>query len=282
MTEPSPPLASGREAASHDTAVAMIASAGLKDFVLNTLGSMLACGVPPSQVYLFHSDAAADEYAAIQAYIPAKNILPIRATLPSIAADLDKAYADFGSANFRTFTIVKWVAIRWLLSRGAAQVVFTDVDIAWIRNPLDYLKWIAKSYDLAIQNEAIRLHRAEVCTGFMSLKNTPQIEELLSLMIDLQAATLATSEIRDDQQTMNRYLKAQPQTYKRIWLLPEPQFPNGLLAPLFPTPAALEAPPLTFLQPMIFHANWCRGLQAKQAMLARAGLWRPGGWLGSQ
>ena len=280
LAEPSRIQPPTREGEPPDVAVAMIASSGLQDFVLNTLGSVLSCGVRPSQVFLFHSDAAADEYALVADHIPQENILPIRATLNPVAADFDRGYADFGTADFRTFTIVKWFAIRWLLAQGAAQVVLTDVDIAWIRSPLGYLKWIAKSYDLAIQNEAIRLGRAEVCTGFMSL--TPGIDELLSALIDLQASTFATGKAQDDQEVMNEYLKSHPQSYKRLWLLPEAQFPNGLFAPMFSAPENLQAVPLIHLQPMIFHANWCIGLRAKQAMLTRAGLWKPGEWPISQ
>ncbi len=256
----------------------MIATAGLKDFVLNTTGSMLACGVLPSQVFLFHSDAAAAEYAPMAGYLPSENILPIGTTLDLAGMDPNRSYSDYGTADFKTFMIVKWFAIRWLLSRGFPQVVFTDVDIAWIRNPLAYLRRIAKSHDLAIQNEAIRLGRAEVCNGFMSLKNTSRIDELLSAVIDLQRSGITEGLHLDDQWAMNTYLETHREMYKRTWVLPEAQFPNGLFAPMFSAPENLHAFPLSQLRPMIFHANWCIGLEAKQERLTKAGLWRPGGW----
>lgn len=256
----------------------MVVSAGLKEFVRNTVGSMVACGVRPDQIFLFHSDPAADEYASVADHIPRENILPIGATLNPDALELNRGYADFGTTDFRKFTIVKWLAIRWLLAQGVPQVVFTDVDIAWIRNPLKYLQRIAKSYDLAIQNEAIKLGRAEVCTGFMSMKNTPRIDALLAALIEMQASLPADGEDLDDQKVMNAYLEDNRDMYKRTWLLPEAQFPNGLFAPLFAAPENLRTMPLSALRPMIFHANWCIGLEAKQKRLTKAGLWRPGEW----
>ncbi|HEY5413022.1 MAG TPA: putative nucleotide-diphospho-sugar transferase [Caulobacteraceae bacterium] len=266
------------EGAALDIAVAMVASAGLGDFVLNTIGSMLACGVRPAQIFLFHSDSAADEYTSIAHDIPPSNILPIHGILGPVGTDLNRSYSDWGTVEFKTFTIVKWFAIRWMLARGASQVVFSDIDIAWIRSPLDYLRWIAKSYDLAIQNEGIALGKAVACTGFMSLKNTPGIDEMLSELIDRQAASIEAGENLDDQDILNAYLDAHGKAYKRTWLLPEAQFPNGLFAPMFSAPEKLQAWPLSLIRPMIFHANWCVGLQAKRERLERAGLWRPNGW----
>ena len=267
-----------REGLTPEIAVVTIASGGLEDFALNTIGSMLSCGVRADQVFLFHADAAAGEYASMAKYLPQDNILPIQATLNPRSIDIEKTYADYGTDTFNTFTRLKLLAVRWLMAKGAAQVVYTDLDIVWIRNPLNYLKKVAKRHDLAVQNESDQLGLAHVCAGFMSLKNTAAIDRLSATLIGLHEAAIADGRNVHDQQILNEYLQDHRKVHQAICFLPAAQFPNGLFAPMFAAPDCLQVFPLSLLRPMIFHANWCMGLRAKKDMLERAGLWRPGEW----
>lgn len=269
---------SDREDPNPDVAVAMIASAGLKDFVLNTVGSMLSCGVRPEQVFLFYSDTAAGEYSALGEHLPQGNIVPIHTTLDPPLVDVDETYSDYGTDYFNRFTSVKLLAVRWLLARGIRQVVYTDVDIVWIRNPLGYLKRASKRHDLAAQNESYDVFAPKLCAGFMSFKNTPGVEQLISTLIALHEQAIAAGRNVHDQQIINEYFQENRRLHRAVWMLPTAQFPNGLFASMFATPDCLQTFPLTILRPMIFHASWCVGLRAKQAMLDGAGLWRPGGW----
>ncbi len=261
-----------------DIAVAMIASAGLRDFVLNTVGSMRSCGVRPEQMFLFYSDAAAGEYAALAKLLPQGNMVPIHAALDPPLVDAEETYSNYGTDYFSRFTSIKLLALRWLMARGIRQVVYTDVDIVWIRNPLGYLKRVAKRHDFAAQNESTELLTPTLCAGFMSLKNTPRIKQLVSALVDLHEQAIAAGRNLHDQQIINEYIQQNPKLHRAVWLLPAAQFPNGLFASMFTTPDCLQTFPLSILRPMIFHANWCVGLSAKQAMLEKSGLWRPGGW----
>ena len=60
-------------------------------------------------------------------------------------------YFNYGSEEFCRFMTSKWIAIRFLLQCGFARVIYTDVDVASIRNPLPLLKQALEYYEIAIQ-----------------------------------------------------------------------------------------------------------------------------------
>ena len=261
-----------------DLAVVMVASAGLKEFVTNTIGSVLQCGISPSDIYLFHSDDADSEYGDIKRYIPNSRILQIGSTLSPEVTEFGGKYSRYGSQEFSRFTVAKWLAVRWLLQHDISHVIYTDIDIAWIRSPINYLRSVMEMYDFAIQSEALCTFPSLVCTGFMSIKNTQRTKELIDILLSRHVNAISEGSNLHDQQILNLYLSENRHIYKDLFLLPEAQFPNGLLAGLFADAEKRDAYPASKIGPMVFHANWCKGLNSKREMLIQAGLWRPGEW----
>ncbi|CAF1092893.1 unnamed protein product [Rotaria magnacalcarata] len=87
--------------------------------------------------------------------------------------------ANYGSAEFNTISIAKITAIRKVLELGY-NVLFSDVDIAWNKNPVPFLP---TDVDLVIQsNSGSNLFEigSEANTGFYFLKSNSRSTTLLN------------------------------------------------------------------------------------------------------
>jgi hypothetical protein len=166
------------------------------------------------------------------------------------------------------------VAILKLFEAGYERVTFSDVDIAWRRDPMPLLRVVLLHYELAIQTEGQPSYPPHCCTGYMSWRNS---EFNLRWLTELQAVhkqNLQKNPSIHDQTVFNRLLVQHPDLVRRLYPLSECTFAVGLFAPAL----ALKDPDLLALashrlDPMIFHANWAIGLAQKKVMLERTGNW---------
>ena len=238
----------------------MLCTHGMEAFLSNALAGILRAGIAPSQIVICSPPNAADTI---------RDLASARA--PGISVEVDSSltsltgaqYARFGTPAFNA---ICWAKIDWvqrLLDRHE-HVVYADLDIGWLRNPLPYLVKVAEHYPLAFQTEGRPSFPPALCCGFVSLRRSDRTSTFLKSLL---ARRNANKQI-DDQTACNSVLIDDPSWLKDIYLLPETLFVNGLGYRIMQK----ERMPLVAmedeLQPFLFHANWTVGLANKRKLLA--------------
>jgi hypothetical protein len=244
--------------------ILLVVSKGLPDFIRNTLTSIRRCGataricIALPQIALAEVKVAASGFQNVQ-FVFLEEISAVD------YSDMSK-YFDYGSKEFRRFMGSKWRAIRFLLESGFARVIYTDVDVAWIRNPLPLIKQTLKCYEIAIQTEGVETFPPDYCCGFMSFRDSEFVIGLLKQLEALQPDTEAIG----DQAVFNRLVASSNDLLYRIHGLSELLFANGLSAA---KTSVIDDVLVANVRPMIFHANWTVGIENKHLLLQRTGNW---------
>src|SRR5947208_16006630 len=119
--------------------VVMLCTRGMEAFLSNALSGMLRAGIAPAQILVA---CPADEEVSI------RNVVSSQASAISVLPDAslpptkDGQYAGFASP---TFTEICWAKIGLVrrLIESHEHLVYADLDIGWLRNPLPYLAQVA-------------------------------------------------------------------------------------------------------------------------------------------
>lgn len=197
-------------------------------------------------------------------------VIPIKA-LSENSAELEH-YSNFGS---RSFTDVSWMKISFIrqLLELHPHVIYSDLDISWIRNPLPYLSQVAETYPIAFQTEALPRFPPAICCGFASFAKSDRTFALLDALITFHSTQIDNDERLDDQAACQRLIENDVRWLRDIFCLPEGLFLNGLgyrnLQNAGESPCPIEGE----LLPFLFHANWTMGIENKYRLLASTGTW---------
>lgn len=256
-----------------EDAILLLASKGLSDFVQNSLASIERSGSANRMICIaLPKNALAEVRTAVSRFENIKYFL-----LEDIcSADYSwiVKYQDFGSEAFGRFTASKWSAIRFLLELGFRRVTYTDVDIAWIRNPLPLLRAALQAYEMAIQTEGMDDFPPQYCTGFMSFRKSEFTIDLLNQLEKIHVEIVKTEPRAHDQVVFNRLIASSRGVIHHIFSLSELLFANGLNAgALASHDDELTKIVVRRIRPMIFHANWTVGIENKRLLLQRTGNW---------
>ncbi len=248
--------------------VAMLCTRGMEAFLSNALHGMLRSGVGPGQI-LIACPADAEDAVRHTAWHHSPDIRVV--TEPSLPASSTGQYSSFGSASFNEICWSKIALVRRLIETHD-HVVYADLDIGWLRNPLPYLAQVAGLYPIAFQTEGLPRFPPAICCGFISLRRSDRTIAFLDALL-AQWRPGDDGGVNDDQTACQQMIEREPAWLRDIYLLPESLFANGLFyrnLQAGPTaPIAMEGR----LQPFLFHANWTIGLDNKRALLAAAGCW---------
>ncbi|UVO31774.1 glycosyltransferase family 77 protein [Bradyrhizobium arachidis] len=247
--------------------VAMLCTRGMEAFLSNALSGMLRAGIAPGQVLVACPPNAEDGVRrAVSEHSLDIAVLP-DASLPATA---DDQYAGFGSAEFSDISWAKIALIRRLVD-AHEHIVYADLDIGWLRNPLPYLAEVARQYPIAFQTEGLPRFPPAICCGLISLRRSDRTIELLDTLL-VQSRQSDHGKRIDDQAACQQLIARDATWLKDIYFLPEALFVNGLGYPLLQhavAPVAMEHE----LQPYLFHANWTVGLESKRKLLAAVHCW---------
>jgi hypothetical protein len=259
--------------ARHEDAILMVVSAGLNDFVQNTLASIARAGATDCMICIaVPANAVAEVGAAVSPWSNVEYVV-----LDEICnADFSWIgdYHPIRTDAFGRFTASKWPAIRHLLESGFRRVTYTDVDVAWIRNPLPLLRAALRPYDVAIQTEGTEIFPPNFCTGFMSFRNSDFTINLLRQLEAIYPDALTVAPPKNDQVVFNTTIANDPGAIHRVFGLSEQLFANGPLADAIASHYdTLPEVLIRRIDPIMFHANWCIGLAHKRALLAHTGNW---------
>ena len=256
-----------------EDAILLVVSAGVSDFIQNTVASIERSGASDYMICIaLPQDALAEVRTAVSRWVNVKYVF-----LEDICrADysLIHEYHEYGTDLFGRFTASKWPAVRFLLDSGFRRVTYTDVDIAWMKNPMPLLKATLQTYDVAIQTEGCDVFPPVYCTGFMSFRNSTFTIELLHELERTYPELIKTKQQADDQSIFNGVIAGSEYMIHRVFGLSEQLFANGLMAGAIASHEdQSEEVVLRRIDAMIFHANWTIGLENKRLLLARTGNW---------
>jgi Nucleotide-diphospho-sugar transferase len=253
------------------TIIALVATKGVADFLLNALTGLTRAGIDPRIVHVARPDNAADEIDPILAEAGAVTH-PFSDFVSSALDALPEHYVDYGTEPFIEINWEKVRYIRWLLDHYR-HVVYADLDVGWLSDPLWYLQSVAETFPLAFQTEACRRFPPVLCWGFVSVKSAPVTLELLDTMLRQYDERPAGHLLVDEQKTLDAMITRDPGWLRHVHLLSEGLFVNGLgYRNLLKAPAPLVAMHGA-LEPFIFHANWTVGLANKRALMTQTGTW---------
>lgn len=252
--------------------VALLATQGLEDFLQNALIGLTRVGVDPRIVHVARPDNAADTIDPIVTGAGAEVHSFADFDPPSVAVAMPNSYVDYGTEAFIAINWSKVRYLRWLLQRHD-HVVYADVDVGWLADPLWYLQFIARQFPLAFQTEAVRRFPPVFCWGLFSAKSSFVTERFLDSLLAAHAQRLPDSPTLDEQATCDALISANHEWLRQIYPLPEGLFLNGLG---YRSLIADHAPAATMhgeLAPFTFHANWTIGLKNKRNLMRRTGTW---------
>jgi hypothetical protein len=254
-------------AASKDWTIVLFATAGLSRFVENALIGILRCRIDAGIVQLVFPESARNELGPVaEKYRVRSRIL--EETIDAQAPDMPSSYLNWNTDAFNILMSYRFRVLRVILAE-AKKVIVSDIDVAWLRNPLPYLSEVLRRHPWACQIEAKAEFPPNFCLGFYALRAAPDTIEL----IDLNLTSMGARDVKPaDQDLFREILIDNPRFLAKVFALPESAFPSGLL---YRSVASQDdsVPMAGRMQPFIFHANWCVGLENKQRLLAHAGGW---------
>ncbi len=252
---------------SSDWTIVLFASSGVASFVENALIGVRQCGIDSRIVQLVCPEIAGSELGPVAKRYGAR-LRALEDMVDVNAAHMPSSYVNWNTDEFNVLMSYRFPVLRVILAEGK-NVIASDVDVAWLRDPLPYLSDVLHHYPWACQVEAKAEFPPNFCLGFFAVRAAPDIIEL----IDLHIALLEANDVTPADQVLFREILAHnPRFLTQIFPLPESTFPTGLLyrSVLNDEPAV---PVVDRTEPFIFHANWCVGLDNKQQLLAHIGAW---------
>ena len=251
--------------------VALVATRGLEDFLRNSLAGLVRVGVDPKIVHVARPDNAAKTIDPIVRGAGAVMHSFAEFGWPSPGA-MPEQYADYGTEPFIAVNWAKVRYLRWLLDRYR-HVVYADLDVGWLADPLWYLDAIAKFFPLAFQTEGLRRFPPVLCWGFLSAKSSEPALNLFDGMLADYDSRLPNHPSVDEQNTLDAMITKHPELLRDIHLLSEGLFVNGIGYRNLLTEPGATALLQGKLDPFVFHANWTVGLSNKRELMRQTGTW---------
>lgn len=247
--------------------IALVATGGMCDFLFNTLSGITRCGIEPSRVVV---GCPTPHYEQVNAVAKEFNVEVKRIDL-HFNLQMPLTPLEFKSEGFKE---VQWLKIRLvrMLLENNERLIYSDLDIAWLRDPSKYLQSVLDCYPIAFQSEAQAIFPPAVCAGFMAFRRSEPSLTFLDAMLAEDYEKNPVELRNSDQPVAQRLLNSNPHWLRETFVLPERLFPNGLsLALVNRKQPQLSVEPE--VQPFIFHANWLVGADAKRKVLHSLGVW---------
>jgi hypothetical protein len=227
----------------------------------NSLRSLRA-HCPDLDVVLFVSETSATAYVDLCRQFGVD--LRVFAAHASSGA---QGYANYGTGEFNYVMRYKFLAIRTLLGEGYKQVVFADVDIAYLGDFRSHLLRAAALYGLGVQSSCQPYFPNSCCLGFMYFT-----QRSASMAADLEAMVIRDAATGNDEDLFNREMNRNKALVRETYVMPESLFVTGNGYMLLRDDAPFDT--VSKAKPFMFHANYVVGLERKVALLRHVGLWQ--------
>jgi hypothetical protein len=206
--------------------VALFCTRGMEAFLSNAIEGLLRVGIEADQVCIGCPENALKSVKRV-ARLHSRQIRVIRTQKLSETELETEQYASFGS---RSFTDISWKKIFFIrqLIEVHPHVIYADLDVSWIRNPLPYLTQVAQIYPLAFQTEGLPRFPPVLCLGFASFVRSERAIALLDALIALHSDQIDNDNRLDDQAACQYLIENDVTWLRYIYWLPEVLFLNGL------------------------------------------------------
>jgi hypothetical protein len=249
-------------------AIVLFATKGLASFVENALIGIKRCGIDIRIVQLVFPAQAEVELGPIARRYGARSRI-LESLVDVDVHHMPDSYVDWNTPEFNIFLKYRFPALRAILAEGN-RVVCADIDVSWLRNPLPYLSEALDHHPWACQVEASPEFPQHFCLGFFAVTSSPDVLRLIDLHI---ARYTGEAMDRGDQTLFHELLIESPRFFANMLALPESFFPTGLLYRSVGRWEPDRVPMMGRIEPYIFHANWCVGLENKRRLLSQVGAW---------
>ena len=244
------------------TAIVMVANEGVMDMVLNFFCSAEASFVDAKSVIVF---------VGTQAYIPLIEAMGGNAiyspALGSMPANAAAGYLD------KTFSRMMWFKTTsvFLALNAGFDVLFQDVDLTWINNPIPYLQSL--EHDVSFMDDGARTPRYTpffVNSGFYFMKHTPRSLFFMEKMMKCSASEIGFTH--SHQSVLTRHIaEVHHLIGLRVFVLDQDQFPSGqAYHEKKKYIAKIQAH--TYM-PYVFHMCWTDNRDNKLVYFKEIGLW---------
>lgn len=250
--------------------IGLFCAGGMSDFLDNALMGLDAVGIPLETVVV----GCPSPYEAEIRQVIGSRACSVHALPEAIrgAPGVDVGYHHYGTSDF---VAMMWLKVRFVraLLEVHEHVVYADVDVVWLRNPLPYLAQVAERFPIAFQTEGQGSFPPAVCCGFVSLRREERSIAFLDALIAEDAAREAAGRRTDDQVVAQHVIDSDLAWLAGMSFLPESLFVNGLGHALMDPSASASALLAGELRPFVFHANWAIGRARKIRLMESVGQW---------
>ena len=249
----------------------MMYTSGFKEFLKNLLQNLADISVSDCEVRILASPRNEYELRELIKGYHLPIYVDTEKTLEEISGSRNSSH-DYGTYGFNQLMRQKVLFIQRNL-QAYRHVIYSDLDVAWLRNPIPHLNEIHKKYPFAFQSEAQSVSRKTLCFGFVSIRSSMISRYYMGILArnSKRSAFLLAPEC--DQELLNRLHQASRYFHRAVYVLSETLFPNGLGYKLLLKDD--EDTQLTQrLQPYIFHANFVVGVSKKRYLLNKYANWK--------
>jgi hypothetical protein len=187
-------------------------------------------------------------------------------------ADTRGEYRDYGSGAFSTAVALKWRLIEHCLTHRAPDVViYSDIDVVWLEDAAFDISAAFQVFPAAhvlCQSQQVSAAVWLPCMGFVAFRGSPRALQIVQECDrrHQQALIGAPPDAHVSDEDTLRDVREETAAGE-IQDLPQAAYPVGALANLYrhePLLPGLETP-----RPVIFHANFVVGIDAKLELLKR-------------
>jgi len=225
---------------------------GARDLALNSIYSLLRCGVDRSLLRVMTVSEATHRYLA-------------DCGITSVQFETaNGSFQNWGTAGFQELVHHKILAVRSALEDG--DVLYVDADTAFLTDPVQYLDRLPVR-DMWAQDDQGEKKEQFLCSGFFLMRSNERTKHFVDDWCLLHAEQVASgiNPEHTDQHPFNELLKERDLD---VGVLPERAFANGWV--VFDQ---LGGQLPTDREVCLFHSNFAIGLENKIARLQHLGLW---------
>ena len=250
--------------------IVMVANEGVMDLVLNLLCSCqekvgLRSKIDTSNMVFFVGQ---------KEYIPLLESLGAHAIHTESIGSLPKKAADnYGDLTFARFMWLKAISV-YIASKAGFHVLFQDVDMVWIQDPMELLNNEIKNdnIDIVFMDDGARTPRFApffVNSGFYYQKYNEKTQYLMEKMLKSVSEIGAT---HSHQATFIRYIAETHHLYGlNIKVVEREMFPSGIM--YHHEKKYIEKMLNYTIIPKVFHMCWTSSREDKVKFFKELGLW---------